>query len=161
MSGYSDRLSQDFQKVLGVLERSPKIDKQKRVAKEEFQNRARRVYEALRGRGLEVGLVFSDEHYCGDVPYLGGNTNVTDRTGGRCGGTRRGSTWWPGWRAATSPSNWPGASGAVVHKAELLQLADEKYPIRCRGRNLGVDAHRRRRRGQAGGRTSPCSRRGR
>jgi len=28
-------------------------------------------------KGLACGIVFSNEHYNGDVPYLGGNTNIT------------------------------------------------------------------------------------
>ena len=35
------------------------------------------VLKGLKAMGLTCGVVFSNEHYNGDVPYLGGNTNVT------------------------------------------------------------------------------------
>ena len=36
----------------------------------------RRTNDVLQKHGHTVGLVFTDEHYNGDVPYLGGNTNI-------------------------------------------------------------------------------------
>ena len=71
------RLREDFEKVLAILAKTPRIDPGRRIGAAEFRRRAERVYAALAGQGIEVGLVFSDEHYCGDVPYLGGNTNIT------------------------------------------------------------------------------------
>ena len=72
-----ERLTNDFEKVMAVLESAEPLNKQLMVTKDEFQSRSRGVYAALESAGVEVGLVFSDEHYCGDVPYLGGNTNIT------------------------------------------------------------------------------------
>ena len=59
------------------LTESPGIDKSLAVPPEEFARRQSAVWQALEQAGLDVGFVFSDEHYDGDVPYLGGNTNIT------------------------------------------------------------------------------------
>jgi len=124
----SARLTDDFGKVLNVLERSAPVDKTLAVTKEEFVARARRVDEALRAAGLEVGLVFSDEHYCGDVPYLGGNTNITvEQVAGVVGPD--GFHIAAGLEGGYVAEQLAGRAGAKVHKVELLQLADEKYPV--------------------------------
>ena len=70
-------LSRDFQKILDVLKECPDIDKNLSVQPEEFARRQKATWQALDQAGLDVGFVFSDEHYDGDVPYLGGNTNIT------------------------------------------------------------------------------------
>lgn len=45
---------------------------------EEFRRRQTAVWKSLDEGGFDVGfVVFSDEHYCGGVPYLGGNTNIS------------------------------------------------------------------------------------
>jgi len=67
----------DLNKVLKVLANTPAIDREYIAPVEEFQSRVRRVNESLQKHGHTVGLVFSDEHYAGDVPYLGGNTNIS------------------------------------------------------------------------------------
>jgi len=68
---------EDLDKVLRVLAETPAIDREYTAPREEFQARVRRTNEALQQHGHTVGLVFSDEHYSGDVPYLGGNTNIS------------------------------------------------------------------------------------
>ena len=65
---------QDLERVLRIIEATHPIDRTLAVAKEEFQARTRNINAALERHGHKVGIVFSDEHYCGDVPYLGGNT---------------------------------------------------------------------------------------
>ncbi len=124
----SARLRGDFDKVMAVLEKTAALDKQLMVEKDEFQSRAKRVYSALKDQGLEVGLVFSDEHYCGDVPYLGGNTNITvEQVAGVIGST--GFHIVAGLEGGYVAEQLSPRAGAKVHKAELLQLADEKYPV--------------------------------
>src|SRR5512137_1462847 len=73
----SARARRHFAGVLKVMEHAVPVDKTRMVETPEFQSRLARVQAALAAQGLPVGLVFSDEHYCGDVPYLGGNTNIT------------------------------------------------------------------------------------
>ncbi len=76
---------QDMERVFRILEDTQPIDRTLAVSKEEFQARTRNVNSALQRHGHKVGIVFSDEHYCGDVPYLGGNMKRINRaSGGRC-----------------------------------------------------------------------------
>lgn len=123
-----ERLQQDFARVLEVLEKAEGIDKQRQVEREEFEIRVKNVNSALAQAGYEVGLVFSDEHYCGDVPYLGGNTNITvEQVAGVVGKT--GFHIVAGLEGGYVAEQLAGRAGAKVHKAELLQLADEQYPV--------------------------------
>ena len=69
------RLKSEFDKITKVLEAAEPIDKHFAIETSEFVGRRKKVYAALEAAGLKVGFVFSDEHYNGDVPYLGGNTN--------------------------------------------------------------------------------------
>jgi hypothetical protein len=59
---------QDMEHVLRILEDTQAIDRSLAVSKEEFQARTRNINAALQRHGHKVGIVFSDEHYCGDVP---------------------------------------------------------------------------------------------
>lgn len=122
------RRQRHFKRVARILEQGSRIDKFRRITKAEFKARAATVHGALRKAGFEVGLVFSDEHYCGDVPYLGGNTNVTvEQVAGVVGPT--GFHVVAGLEGGYVAEQLSPRSGAKVHKAELLQLADEKYPV--------------------------------
>ena len=122
------RLRSDFEKVLTVLKKTKRIDPTLRIGKEEFLERCRKVQKALADAGLDVGLVFSDEHYCGDVPYLGGNTNVhVEQVAGIVG--RTGFHLVAGLEGGYAAEQLSPRSGAIIHKAEILQLADEKYPV--------------------------------
>ena len=64
-------------KVDTILARAPKMDKALRVEKAEFLGRQKTVMDSLKKLGVDCGIVYSDEHYCGDVPYLGGCTNLS------------------------------------------------------------------------------------
>jgi Xaa-Pro aminopeptidase len=121
---------EDLARVTRVLEDTPAIDREYLAPREEFQGRVRRVKEALARHGHTVGLVFSDEHYAGDVPYLGGNTNVSiEQVAGVVGPA--GFHIAAGLEGGYVAEQLAGRAGASVHKVELLQLADEKYPIRA------------------------------
>src|SRR5215475_13714266 len=120
----------DLEKVLRILRETPAIDREYLAPTEEFQTRAHRVNEPLQARGHVVGLVFSDEHYAGDVPYLGGNTNVSiEQVAGVVG--PNGFHVVAGLEGGYVAEQLADRAGAKVHKVELLQLADEKYPIRA------------------------------
>jgi len=122
------QLKADFTKVERILESTPAVDKSFGISTAEFVERQRRVYGALRRRGFEVGFVFSDEHYDGDVPYLGGNTNVSiEQVAGVIGKT--GFHIVAGLEGGYIAEQLAPRASAPVHKVELLQLADEKYPI--------------------------------
>jgi Xaa-Pro aminopeptidase len=121
---------EDLEKVLRVLAEAPAIDREYMAPREEFQTRVRRTNEALQRHGHTVGLVFSDEHYSGDVPYLGGNTNISiEQVAGVIG--PNGFHIAAGLEGGYVAEQLADRAGAIVHKVELLQLADEKYPIRA------------------------------
>ena len=121
---------QDLDKVLRVLQDTPTIDRAYMAPIEEFQARVRRTNQALQHHGHTVGLVFSDEQYAGDVPYLGGNTNVSiEQVAGVIG--PNGFHVVAGLEGGYVAEQLADRAGATVHKVELLQLADEKYPIRA------------------------------
>ena len=121
---------QDLDKVLRILSDTPPIDREYVAPRQEFQARVHRTNEALQRHGHTVGLVFSDEHYAGDVPYLGGNTNVSiEQVAGIIG--PNGFHVVAGLEGGYVAEQLADRAGATVHKVELLQLADEKYPIRA------------------------------
>jgi Xaa-Pro aminopeptidase len=120
----------DLNKVLRILQGTPALDREYMAPLEEFQARVRRVNDVLEQHGHVVGLVFSDEQYAGDVPYLGGNTNVSiEQVAGIIG--PNGFHIAAGLEGGYVAEQLAGRAGSVVHKVELLQLADEKYPIRA------------------------------
>jgi hypothetical protein len=111
-----------------VLTNCPGIDKSLAVPSQEFSRRQSSVWHSLDQAGLDVGFVFSDEQYDGDVPYLGGNTNITiEQVAGAIG--RTGFHLIAGLEGGYVSEQLAPRANAKVHKVELLQLADEKYPI--------------------------------
>ena len=122
------RMREEFEKVARVLERCETVDKSLAVPTEEFLRRQKAVQEALEKAEIPVGVVFSDEQYCGDVPYLGGNTNVViEQAAGAIGKT--GFHIIAGPEGGYTTEQLSPRAKAKVHKVELLQLADEEYPV--------------------------------
>ncbi|MCL4852798.1 MAG: M24 family metallopeptidase [Bryobacteraceae bacterium] len=120
----------DLERVLRIMEDTPAIDRQYMAPREEFEKRIRKVNAALEREGHTVGFVFSDEHYRGDVPYLGGNTNVSiEQVAGVIG--PNGFHLVAGLEGGYVAEQLAGRAATAVHKVEMLQLADEKYPIRA------------------------------
>lgn len=118
----------EFEKVTKILAACDPPDPTLAVATEEFEARQQTVWKALEARGLSLGFVFSDEHYNGDVPYLGGNTNISiEQVAGVIGPT--GFHIAAGLEGGYIAEQLAKRANAPVHKVELLQLADEKYPI--------------------------------
>lgn len=125
-----DAHRQDLERVLAILAATPALDREYVAPREEFQERVRRVNQSLQRQGHTVGIVFSDEHYAGDVPYLGGNTNISiEQVAGIIG--PNGFHVVAGLEGGYVAEQLADRAGATVHKVELLQLADEKYPIRA------------------------------
>jgi len=115
---------------MGILEDAPAIDREFLAPRVEFEERTRRLNAALQQAGHAAGFVFSDEHYRGDVPYLGGNTNLSiEQVAGVIG--KNGFHIAAGLEGGYVAEQLAGRAGAAVHKVEILQLADEKYPIRA------------------------------
>lgn len=122
------QLRKEYEMVEKVLAHYPTVDKTLAIEKDEFVARRKKVAKALQDKGLTVGFVFSDEHYDGDVPYLGGNTNVhVEQVAGVVGPNSFHIV--AGLEGGYVAEQLAPRAGAKVHKAELLQLADEKYPI--------------------------------
>jgi Xaa-Pro aminopeptidase len=122
------QLRDEFRLVERILESTPTVDKSFGIATEEFVLRQQRVAAALAQQGFAVGFVFSDEHYDGDVPYLGGNTNISiEQVAGVIGKT--GFHVVAGLEGGYIAEQLADRAKAEVHKVELLQLADEQYPI--------------------------------
>lgn len=111
-----------------VLSRAPRIDKERRIQTEEFQDRQRKVIAALQEHGYDCGFVYSDEHYHGDVPYLGGNTNISvEPVAGIIG--KNGFFLLAGLEGGYCAEQMAYRSGCQVRKVEMLKLADEDYPV--------------------------------
>jgi Xaa-Pro aminopeptidase len=111
-----------------ILEQSPEIDSQKRIKTEEFKVRQKKVMETLEKNGIDCAFVYSDEHYCGDVPYLAGNTNISiEPVAGVIG--KGGFHMLAGLEGGYVAEQLAGRAGIEVHKVEMLKLADEEYPI--------------------------------
>jgi Xaa-Pro aminopeptidase len=120
----------EVKKIEKILAKTPTVNKNLAVETREFVARQKKVSKALTDAGYDVGFVFSDEHYNGDVPYLGGNTNIgIEQIAGVIGPTGFHIT--AGLEGGYIAEQLSPRAKAVVHKVELLQLADEKYPIRA------------------------------
>lgn len=111
-----------------VLKKAPSFDKEYRIPKEEFLERYRKTWEAMQKAGIDVGFVYSDEHYCGDVPYFGGNTNIhVEPVAGLIG--KNGFFLLAGLEGGYCAEQLSPRSGCQVRKVEMLKLADEDYPV--------------------------------
>jgi Xaa-Pro aminopeptidase len=123
-----DELKKEFRLIEKILKDSPTIDKSFSIPKEEFIERQKKVYNAIKEKGYDVGFVFSDEHYDGDVPYLGGNTNIQiEQVAGVIG--KNGFHIIAGLEGGYIAEQLAKRANAKVHKVEMLKLADEEYPI--------------------------------
>ncbi|MFN0167053.1 MAG: M24 family metallopeptidase [Bryobacteraceae bacterium] len=132
-------LRADFEKVERILAAAPSVDKAFSIPTEEFAARQRNVSNALALQGLDAGFVFSDEHYDGDVPYLGGNTNIQiEQVAGVIGKT--GFHIAAGLEGGYIAEQLADRARARVHKVEMLKLADEEYPINAERLQDVIDA---------------------
>ncbi|MCM8821627.1 MAG: M24 family metallopeptidase [Candidatus Omnitrophica bacterium] len=122
------QLKKEFEKILIVLETTQQVDTGFCIPECEFLQRQRKTYQAIRGKGIDAGIVFSDQHYNGDVPYLGGNTNITiEQVAGVIG--ENGFHIIAGLEGGYVSEQLAKRASAKVHKVEMLKLADEQYPI--------------------------------
>ncbi len=128
----TERLKREFERVEKVIEYyRPLVDPLYEAPPEEFRRRQKVVRDALAKKGYEIGFVFSDEEYCGDVPYLGSNTNLSIEQVAGVIGVKGGFHLLAGLEGGYLAEEQSKRSGAAVHKVELLQLADEIYPVKA------------------------------
>ncbi|MBQ3425461.1 MAG: M24 family metallopeptidase [Clostridia bacterium] len=114
--------------VADVLRRAPAFDREYRIGQEEFKARWQKTWQAMEAQGIDVGFVYSDEHYCGDVPYFGGNTNIlVEPVAGLVG--PNGFFLLAGLEGGYCAEQLAWRSGCKVRKVEMLKLADEDYPV--------------------------------
>ena len=123
-----DSWKRESEIVAQVLEKAPSFDKEFRIPQEEFIARWKKTWEELEAKGIDVGFVYSDEHYCGDVPYFGGNTNIhVEPVAGLVG--KNGFFLLAGLEGGYCAEQLSFRSGCKVRKVEMLKLADEDYPV--------------------------------
>ena len=111
-----------------ILARAPKFDKNLRVEESEFRARQQALIAKIAEAGIDCALVYSDEHYCGDVPYLGGCVNISiEPIAGVLG--KNGFHILAGLEGGYVAEQLSPRAGCGIHKVEMLKLADEEYPI--------------------------------
>ena len=109
--------------VADILSKAPSFDKTLRVERPEFERRHKAVYAALEKAGFDAGIVYSDEHYHGDVPYLGGNTNISvEPVAGVIG--KNGFSILAGLEGCYVAEQLSPRSGCKVARVEMLKLAE-------------------------------------
>lgn len=119
---------QDADTVAEVLSRAPSFDKEFRIGESEFRSRWEKTWKELESRGIDLGFVYSDEHYRGDVPYFGGNTNIhVEPVAGLV--SKNGFFLLAGLEGGYCAEMLSPRSGCKVRKLEILKLADEDYPV--------------------------------
>ena len=128
-------MPESFREKLDKLEiiatKSPGIDKRSCIGRDEFIERRRKVWQAVSERcGIDVAFAFSDEHYSGDVPYLGGNTNYSiEQVAFGLGPDPMTSGIIAGFEGVYIAGQLAPRAGVPIYPTESLQLADEKYPV--------------------------------
>ena len=111
-----------------ILSNAPSINKDKRIGLKEFKERETKLMKLLADAGIDAAIVYSDEHYNGDVPYLAGNTNISvEPVAGVIG--KNGFHLLAGLEGGFVAEQLTKRSGVKVHKVEMLKLADEEYPV--------------------------------
>lgn len=128
MSSRSSEWLEEAKIISKIISNSSSIDKNVRIEPEEFRQRQKKVIDAIIKEGIDAAFVYSNEHYNGDVPYLGGNTNITvEPVAGVIG--KNGFHILAGLEGGYVAEQLASRTGAKIHKVEMLKLADEDYPI--------------------------------
>ncbi|MFA6946093.1 MAG: M24 family metallopeptidase [Pedobacter sp.] len=127
----TESFSEKLKKLEIIIEKSPEIDRYFSIPKEEFVERRRKTWKALlEEENIDVAFAFSDEHYSGDVPYLGGNTNYSiEQVAFGLGPDPYSSGIIAGFEGVYIAGQLAKRAGIMIYPTESLQLADEKYPV--------------------------------
>lgn len=122
-------LKEKLLRVEQLVENAPRIDKRLAVETDEFIRRRQKVWEAISDQ-VDVAFAFSDEHYSGDVPYLGGNTNYSiEQVAFGLGPRPETSGIIAGFEGVYIAGQLAPRAGVAIYPTESLQLADEIYPV--------------------------------
>lgn len=122
------RLREEFAKVERILVQTPVIDKFRHIPAGEYAARRARVLSALESAGIDIGFAFSNEHYAGDVPYLGGNTNIQiEQVAAAIG--KAGFRVISGLEGGYLAEQLSRRADAPVARIEMLKLAGEDYTL--------------------------------
>ena len=113
--------------VADVIEKAPKFDKDFRISPEEFSARQKKVWKMLQAEGADCGVVYSDEHYCGDVPYLAGNNNIIVEPIAAVLG-KNGLYFIAGIEAAIVAGQFCHRSGVKIRSVDILNVGSDNYP---------------------------------
>ncbi len=113
--------------VSGVLEKARRFDPDYRLPAEEFAARQKAVCQMLREKGFDCGVVYSDEHYCGDVPYLAGNNNIIVEPIAAVLGAK-GLYFIAGLESGIVAEQYCHRSGVAIRKVDILKVDSPNYP---------------------------------
>ena len=127
----AESFAEKLRKLETIVERAPGIDRRYGISREEFVERRRRVWAAVQeAADVDAAFAFSDEHYSGEVPYLGGNTNYSvEQVAFGLGPDPFRSGIIAGFEGVYVAGQLAPRAGVAVYPTESLQLADEKYPV--------------------------------
>ena len=107
--------------VSKVLEKAPSFEKGYMLPAQEFKLRQEKTWNMLKQKGYDCGIVYSDEHYCGDVPYLAGNNNIIVEPIGAVLG-ENGLYLMAGPESAIVAEQFCPRSGAKIRVMDILNL---------------------------------------
>lgn len=126
-----ETLNDKLVKLEIIAEKSPGINRLCSIPREEFVERRKKVWEAVKNKSdIDVAFAFSDEHYPGDVAYLGGNINYSiEQVAFGLGPNPLTSGIIAGFEGVYLAGQLAPRAGIMVYPTESLQLADEKYPV--------------------------------
>ncbi len=113
--------------VASVIEKAVKVDKQFLLPPEEFTQRQKNVVNMLTENGFDCGIVYSDEHYCGDVPYLAGNCNIIVEPIAAVI-SKKGLYFIAGLESGIVAEQFCHRSNVVIRKVDILSLGSKSYP---------------------------------
>lgn len=112
--------------ICTVLEKAPQFDKDYLLPAAEFTERQEKVWKMLQEQNFDCGIVYSDEHYCGDVPYLAGNNNIIVEPVAAVLG-KNGLYFIAGLESGIVAEQFCHRSGVKIRKVDLIRVDEEDY----------------------------------
>ena len=113
--------------ISNVLEKAPDFDKEYRLPPSEFFARQKKVWQMLQQEGADCGIVYSDEHYCSDVPYLAGNNNIIVEPIAAVLG-KNGLYFIAGLESGVVAEQYCHRSGVKIRRVDILKVDSPNYP---------------------------------